>query len=888
MGKATIVSGGTDGNYTIKMDYGKEVRDGRVTKVNAALAEIGPKITEALGNLNTQEIIEGGAVADVEAAINAYVAATQAIPLAYQAIDVARANVNLAQATLDNILVAPTGTLPGVSAMQAALPDVLTAQMTADSRNARTATESALDSATAAYAEFSATQGEFDAMGGAFIALQSVAQAATEALVAARRSGAGVAAATTAYNAATDASSGGTMELTGAMVGLVGAFDGIEVANLAMQGAQEAQATIDGEVLGAAGDYVQNGQALLVAYTAGGEGSDDIKGGVKANLDALQSRYAAEATRGQALIDNRDGAHSALDGEEGGSQSALSALEDEAAAMLAAANVLSVKRDDYVASALLAPEAFEAAAAAYAAASADYADAATAFGEKYTDHLAAHDALALSFSEAQEGALLAFVGLDDLMQAGADYAAFAQPALSAFTLTPAAIDLARDDATANLEAAKASVPAAEAALKSAEAAIKPAIERHAKLASALMNEKARTAQKQIVLDLLNEQKKAMETEESDLSGVEPEETMQAWCADFTENGTGEVGTIEVPGENAHVLIAPGAVAHSGAYGNLAARELMSPEQVFFNAAILPGWQKFKPTFRCGTITALDDDANTAGVTFDDDKSSAQELGINRYPSLQGIPVEYMSCNAAAFAVGDKCLVRFDGQDWSTPKVIGFASNPKPCMPNVTIEIYMAQPVGVKIGEVEFMQVVYDSDGGLLLQIQGQLDGYVPEYTLDIHTWTHSLKARFYELSSVPGMSRSEANATYPVNIDPTVLDQYDSGTGSPVSGPWHERYSGNGFVSDAIHVSTQMSGTARAANSDGSMYYATGPYGVETTWGAHSVVTMQNWMESNGIETPAVSVTYKGKTYSYEFDRYSSASRTDLLIYKPRKTAPPG
>jgi hypothetical protein len=38
----------------------------------------------------------------------------------------------------------------------------------------------------------------------------------------------------------------------------------------------------------------------------------------------------------------------------------------------------------------------------------------------------------------------------------------------------------------------------------------------------------------------------------------------------------------------------------------------------------------------------------------------------------------MNCHSAAFADGDRVIVEFQGQDWSQPKVIGFASSPQGC------------------------------------------------------------------------------------------------------------------------------------------------------------------------------------------------------------------
>ena len=46
--------------------------------------------------------------------------------------------------------------------------------------------------------------------------------------------------------------------------------------------------------------------------------------------------------------------------------------------------------------------------------------------------------------------------------------------------------------------------------------------------------------------------------------------------------------------------------------------------------------------------------------------------------LENVPVQYMQCNAAAFTVGDKVLIKLMGRDWTKPCVIGFKENPKPC------------------------------------------------------------------------------------------------------------------------------------------------------------------------------------------------------------------
>jgi len=154
-----------------------------------------------------------------------------------------------------------------------------------------------------------------------------------------------------------------------------------------------------------------------------------------------------------------------------------------------------------------------------------------------------------------------------------------------------------------------------------------------------------------------------------------------WCADLTDDADipGDYALIEIPGEPDKTIIAPGVTAHvTASDGDITARPAQSAEQLFFNLAILPGWQKFSPTYRVGTISNLKSDLDVTDVFLDNATSSAQSLSVNQSSALYGIPVEYMNCHAAAFADGDRVVVKFDGQNWENPKVIGFESNPKMC------------------------------------------------------------------------------------------------------------------------------------------------------------------------------------------------------------------
>jgi hypothetical protein len=160
----------------------------------------------------------------------------------------------------------------------------------------------------------------------------------------------------------------------------------------------------------------------------------------------------------------------------------------------------------------------------------------------------------------------------------------------------------------------------------------------------------------------------------------PIETRQAWCTDLTEDRApgSFVATMDIPGESALIVLAPGARAWQAGDGILTARELMSPEQAFFNAAILPGWQKDKPTYRWGTITALDKPSSLCSVALFDAKSSAQRLPVNKTNTLAGVPITYMNCDGDAFELDDRVVVQFLSQDWDQPVVVGFLDNPRAC------------------------------------------------------------------------------------------------------------------------------------------------------------------------------------------------------------------
>lgn len=194
-------------------------------------------------------------------------------------------------------------------------------------------------------------------------------------------------------------------------------------------------------------------------------------------------------------------------------------------------------------------------------------------------------------------------------------------------------------------------------------------------------------------DLLKAEQTGLTSQSSYLNSLNLIKVAPAWCADFTENATGQVATIEVPGEPRTVLIAPGAPQPLPADGQVLAREVMRSDQAYLNAALLPGWQKWKPTFRIGTITFVNQDQNTCSVDLQFAESSANQLPINQTEFLSGVPIQYMDCDAAVFAEGDEVIIRFDGQNWTQPKVVGFLKEPKQC-------------AGLQFNGAVYLQILY--------------------------------------------------------------------------------------------------------------------------------------------------------------------------------------
>lgn len=153
--------------------------------------------------------------------------------------------------------------------------------------------------------------------------------------------------------------------------------------------------------------------------------------------------------------------------------------------------------------------------------------------------------------------------------------------------------------------------------------------------------------------------------------------MECWCADWTGDLSGDIGTVEIGNTTGgpDIQIRPG-------YGNQAtysqARDgtvqpvlAGTPAAVFYNAAMRPGVEKWRPQYAHARITAKDDDTGLCTIEITDGPHSGSVHS--------NVTVSYMTCGALVFVIEDRVLVQFDGRNPDAPVIIGFETNPRPCV-----------------------------------------------------------------------------------------------------------------------------------------------------------------------------------------------------------------
>ncbi len=120
------------------------------------------------------------------------------------------------------------------------------------------------------------------------------------------------------------------------------------------------------------------------------------------------------------------------------------------------------------------------------------------------------------------------------------------------------------------------------------------------------------------------------------SNFPADQEVTAHCADLTGGLTGEVGTIDIPGEYTdEVNIVPGyegnAVYDEARDGDFHPAVAMGAWSALLAKMILPGVQKWRPKYRYGYIVpdSIDYDNDTCAVTVEPAYSSQQNIDVNQ-------------------------------------------------------------------------------------------------------------------------------------------------------------------------------------------------------------------------------------------------------------------
>jgi uncharacterized protein YkwD len=262
--------------------------------------------------------------------------------------------------------------------------------------------------------------------------------------------------------------------------------------------------------------------------------------------------------------------------------------------------------------------------------------------------------------------------------------------------------------------------------------------------------------------------------------IDDPKELEVWCADYStdlpENLV--VGVAEMYGEGierpavilpdkALLTTAPRSDWVAARDGLMQSRQGMTPEQVYANAAILPGWQKFKPMYRRGVVESLDHEANTARVGLIAVSSTADGLNINQAEVLEGVPVSHIWGNSFAFEPGDDVAVRFDGKDWESPKLIGFWTEPR--LPDVLLAFPLIKnTTSTRYASVNLCPSLPEPEEGWTMR------WYVTRYRLILNKQRPLLAAqRFKDLYFAESNAGIQFDPITVVNTsvtNPTVLD----------------------------------------------------------------------------------------------------------------------
>jgi len=122
-------------------------------------------------------------------------------------------------------------------------------------------------------------------------------------------------------------------------------------------------------------------------------------------------------------------------------------------------------------------------------------------------------------------------------------------------------------------------------------------------------------------------------------------------------------------------------------GQLRPSETLSDAIVFVNAALEPGWLRWQPTWRYGTVTEIVGGLHTLSLATPKVSRSLSpgeplmlldSSDIGDLPMFD-VPIEPRNnASMCDVVVGDEVLVEFAGQSIDAPRIIGWRREPRPC------------------------------------------------------------------------------------------------------------------------------------------------------------------------------------------------------------------
>ena len=161
--------------------------------------------------------------------------------------------------------------------------------------------------------------------------------------------------------------------------------------------------------------------------------------------------------------------------------------------------------------------------------------------------------------------------------------------------------------------------------------------------------------------------------------------IDAWCVTYSDQLSGDIDTIEIDDQSGAILIAP--EGHTEIDGQLKHTILGSSNETFYNFAMLPGVQKWRPRYKFGKILTVDRKLNLCKIELEETSQTGLDTLVNDV--INNVPVEYLKCNAAVFSIDDEVVVEFKDREIDQPRVIGFKDNPRSCLSLLLVQVRAA-------------------------------------------------------------------------------------------------------------------------------------------------------------------------------------------------------